>query len=66
MLDFLLSILSLITKFFFKSSGDKAIQTVIDQKDEVIKEVSDAKKTTDRLDSDKSFTERVRSKYQRD
>lgn len=66
MLDFLLSILSLITKLFFKSPGDKAVQTVIDQKDEVIKEVSDAKKTTDRLDSDKSFTERVRSKYQRD
>ena len=66
MLSFILSIAAtLFARFFGKSTGDKAIDTLLDEKQKTIEAVKDANKTENRLASDNDFANSVQQRFER-
>lgn len=63
--SFIGAILRFIFSLFTKSAGDKAIDTIVQEKQDALKAVENATKTEDKIINDIDFADRVQRRFER-
>lgn len=65
MLNFISLVVRFILSLFTKSTEDKAVRTVIEEKQDALEAVENANKTKHRIINDPEFANRVQRRFER-